>query len=78
MSYALVKSTQPVRERVWCGGIEKSDHPLPRLLRARRERPGGHRSAVEQRDERASLMGIALVSAFVATVPGLFATMTAT
>src|SRR6516162_1081455 len=33
--------------------VEKPDHRHPRLLRARRERPGGG-SAAEQRDELAS------------------------
>ena len=42
---ALAKSTQPVRERVWCGGTEEADHRHRRLLRARRERPADSRAA---------------------------------
>src|SRR5262249_57106116 len=47
---AMAKSTQPVRERVWCGGTEEADHRHRGLLRARGERPRSG-CAAEQRDE---------------------------
>src|SRR5262249_16583303 len=53
----LTKSEQAVRERVRRCGVKEADHRHRRLLRARRERPRGSRTA-EQRDELAPFHSI--------------------
>jgi hypothetical protein len=54
---ALAKSAQPLGNRFGRSDLEKSDHRHRRLLRARRERPRGHRAA-EKGDELAALQSI--------------------
>jgi hypothetical protein len=66
----LTKGTHPVLEQVWEFGAEITDHETL-LLRARRERPRGCRTA-EERDELAPSL-----SSAAATWPFIFQARTA-